>query len=177
MLKMLRGFRRAHSGMAAVEFALILPVMLVLVLGAIEVTSALTCKTDVSNTASTAADLIAQESSVTSTDMNNVFAALTALSYPFSTSGLKVVITSVIDDGKGGGKVDWSQANTGTARTKGATVVVPTGLITTGGSVILAEVTYSYTTPTNWLVQIPIAMSNTFYSHPRRVPQVKGNFT
>jgi Flp pilus assembly protein TadG len=177
MLTLLRKFRRAHSGIAAVEFAMILPVMLVLVLGAVEVTSALICKTDVSNTASTAADLIAQESSVDTADMTNVFAALSALNYPFPTSGLKVVITSVIDDGKGGGKVDWSQANTGSARTTNSSVTVPAGLITTGGSVILAEVTYSYTPPTNWLVKIPIAMSNTFYCHPRRVPQVKGNFT
>ncbi len=156
---------------------MILPIMLVLALGAVEVTDALICKTDVSNTASTAADLIAQESSVDTADMTNVFAALSALNYPFSTTGLKVVITSVIDDGKGGAKVDWSQANTGSGRTKGTAVTVPTGLITTGGSVILAEVTYSYKPPTNWLVKIPISMSNTFYSHPRRVPQVKWNFT
>jgi Flp pilus assembly protein TadG len=177
MLKVLRGFRRAHSGMAAVEFAMILPVMLVLVLGAVEVTDALICKTDVSKTASTAADLIAQESAVTTADMTNVFAALSALNYPFSTAGLKVVITSVIDDGKGGGTVDWSQANSGSARSKGTAVTVPTGLITSGGSVILAEVTYAYTPPTDWLVKIPISMSNTYYSHPRRVPQVKGNFS
>jgi Flp pilus assembly protein TadG len=177
MLKMLRRFRRARSGIAAVEFALILPVMLVLVLGTVEVTNALICKTDVSNTASTAADLIAQESSVDTSDMTDVFAALSALNYPFPAAGLKVVITSVIDDGKGGGKVDWSQANTGSARTTNSPVTVPTGLITTGGSVILAEVTYTYTPPTNWLVNIPISMSNTFYSHPRRVPQVKGNFS
>jgi hypothetical protein len=52
-------------------------------------------------------------------------------------------------------------------------VTVPTGLITTGGSVIMTEVTYDFTPPTTWLVKIPIAMANNFYSHPRRVPQVK----
>jgi Flp pilus assembly protein TadG len=173
MLRALRRFRSAHGGMAAVEFAMMLPIMLLLVFGAIEVTSGLICKTNVSNTASTAADLVAQESSVGATDMNNVYAALSALTYPFSTTGLKIVITSAIDDGHGGAKVDWSQTNSGTARTAGSPVVVPTGLIATGGSVIIAEVTYSYTPPTNWLVKIPISMSNTFYSHPRRVPQVK----
>jgi len=173
MLNRLRRFRDARSGMAAVEFALVLPVMMVLAFGAIEVTDALICKTNVSDTASTAADLIAQESSVGTTDMNNVFSALTALVYPFPTTGLRVVITSVIDDGKGGAKVGWSQANSGSGYTTGTAITVPAGLVTTGGSVIMAEVTYSYTPPSSWLVQLPITMSNTFYSHPRRVSQIK----
>jgi len=173
MLKALRNFRRAHSGMAAVEFAMMLPIMLLLVFGAIEITNGLICKTNVSNTASTAADLVSQESSVGTTDINNVFSALSALTYPFSQTGLRIVITSVVDDGHGGGKVDWSKTNSGNGRTTGSAVAVPTGLITTGGSVIMAEVTYTYTQPSNWVVQIPISMSNTFYSHPRRVAQVK----
>ncbi|HTT97690.1 MAG TPA: TadE/TadG family type IV pilus assembly protein [Rhizomicrobium sp.] len=159
--------------MAAAEFAMILPLMLVLCFGGIEITSALICKTNISNTASAASDLIAQESSVGTSDMNNVFSALSALVYPYSTTGLKIVITSAIDDGKGGAKVDWSKANTGSGRTVGSAVTVPTGLVTSGGSVIMAEVTYTYTPPETWFVQIPISMSNTFYSHPRRVPQVK----
>ncbi len=173
MLKLLRKFRKAKSGIVAVEFAFVLPVMMVLVFGAIEVTSALVCKADVSNMASTAADLIAQESSVGTSDMNNVFASMTSIIYPYTTNGMQIVITSVVDDGKGGGMVDWSKTNTGTARTKGASVPVPTGLISTGGSVILTEVTYAYTTPSNYLIQLPIQMANTFYTRPRRVPQVK----
>ncbi|HVU20170.1 MAG TPA: TadE/TadG family type IV pilus assembly protein [Rhizomicrobium sp.] len=173
MLRLLRDFRRGCSGIVAVEFAMILPVMLVLVFGAIEITDAVICKTDVSDAASASADLIAQESSVGTTDMNNVFSAINAMVYPFPVANLRIVITSVIDDGRGGAKVDWSQANTGSARTAGAPITVPAGLITAGGSVILAEVTYNFTPPTNWLVKIPITMTNSFYSHPRRVPQVK----
>lgn len=165
--------RRADDGMAAVEFALVLPAMIALIFGAIEVTSALICKADVSNTASTAADLVAQESQVSTADMNNVFSALGSLIYPFPSTGIKVVISSVIDDGHGGGKVDWSKTYNGTARTKGSAVTVPTGLITTGGSVVLSEVTYIYTPLSNVMVRFPINMSNKFYSHPRRVPQIK----
>jgi Flp pilus assembly protein TadG len=173
MLRKLRNFILAKDGMAAAEFGLILPILLVMVFGAIEVTSALICKSAVSSTASTAADLVAQESTMSTTDMNNVFSALTALIYPNSTTNLKVLITSVVDNGKGGGMVDWSKPYGGaTARTKGSSVTVPAGLITTGGSVILAEVTYNYKTPSNYLVRLPLTMTNTFYSHPRRVAQI-----
>ena len=105
-------------------------------------------------------------------DMTNVFSALTALIYPYSTTPARIIITSVIDDGKGGGKVAWSDAYNGTAHTVGAAMTVPTGLITTGGSVVVSEVTYTYTTPSAYLVKIPVTMSNTFYSHPRRVAQI-----
>jgi len=173
MLKSFRKFRRADSGMAIVEFALVLPAMLALAFGGLEVTNALICKSDVSNMASSAADLIAQESQVNTTDMNNVFSALGSLIYPFPTAGAKIVITSVIDDGHGGGKVDWSQAYNGTARAQGSAVTIPAGLITTGGSVVLSEVTYTYTPLKSIFVKMPIAMTNTFYSHPRRVAQIK----
>jgi len=173
MLNNFRKIARAQGGMAAAEFALILPAMLALVFGSIEVTNALICRTDVSNIAGTAADLVAQETQVGQTDINNVFSALSALVYPYPTTSARIVITSVIDDGHGGGKVDWSQAYHGIPRSQGSPVIVPTGLITTGGSVIMSEVTYTYTPASLWLVKYPITMSNRFYSHPRRVAQVQ----
>lgn len=173
MLKKFGKLRRADSGMAIVEFALVLPAMLALAFGGIEVTNALICKSDVSNMASSAADLIAQESLVSTSDTNNVFSALGSLIYPFPTASAKIVITSVIDDGHGGGKVDWSKAYNATARAKNTAVVIPAGLMTTGGSVILSEVTYTYTPLKSIFVKMPITMTNTFYSHPRRVAQIR----
>ena len=172
MLKMLKRASRAQSGMAAVEFAMVLPAMLALVFGSIEVTNALVCKGDVTNTASTAADLIAQETKVTDADLNNVYASLGALLYPYPTSGTQVRITSIIDDGHGGGKVAWSQAQNATPYSTGQTMTVPAGLIQSGGSVIYAEVNYSYTSPFTYIIHSPISMANAFYSHPRRVSQI-----
>jgi Flp pilus assembly protein TadG len=173
MLRPFRKLRRADSGMAIVEFALVLPAMLALAFGGIEVTNALICKSDVSNIASSAADLVTQESQVSTADMNNVFSALGSLIYPFPATSAKIVITSVIDDGHGGGKVDWSQSYNATKRSKGSAVTIPTGLMTTGGSVVLSEVTYTYTPLKSLFVKLPITMTNTFYSHPRRVAQIK----
>ncbi|MBV8977909.1 MAG: pilus assembly protein [Alphaproteobacteria bacterium] len=164
--------RMGTAGMAAVEFALVLPALLALVFGSIEVTNILIVRSDVANLTSSAADLVAQESTVSDADMTNVFNALTALVFPYSTTGAKIVITSVIDDGHGGGKVAWSDAYNGTARTVGTSVTVPTGLITAGGSTVMAEVTYNYATPSSYLIKVPVSMSNTFYSHPRRVAQI-----
>ena len=172
MLKILKKACRAQSGMAAVEFAMVLPAMLALVFGSIEVTNALVCKGDVTSTASTAADLIAQETKVTDADLNNVYASLGALLYPYPTAATQVKITSIVDDGQGGAKVAWSKAQNATPYSVGATMTVPAGLITSGGSVIFAEVTYPYTSPFTYIIHSPISMSNAFYAHPRRIAQI-----
>lgn len=176
MRRVLGKFRKSDSGLAAVEFAFLLPVMITLFFGIVEVSLGLSCRADVNSVASTTADLVAQASSVSNADMTNVFNASSAILYPNNTSStvLKIVVTSVIDTGStSSGKVDWSTSSTGSgARASGSTVSLPSGLMTSGGSVILSEVTYTYTSPTTQVITGPISMTNSFYTKPRRVAQI-----
>ena len=174
MLSWIRNALRAKDGIAAVEFAIMAPVLVAMFLGGIEITSALACKQKVTGMASTAADLIAQEKAVASADLSNVYSAINSIVYPYSATGLKIVITSVIDNGSGGGKVAWSCAQNATARTVNSAVTVPTGVITTGGSVILAEVTYPYTSSIAKYLSSSTNMTSTFYARPRRSTTITG---
>jgi Flp pilus assembly protein TadG len=170
----LRLFARARSGLAAVEFALILPVMLTLFFGTSELTTALSCRADVTSLASTAADLVAQESKIETNDMAIVFSALNEILYPYPTANAQIVISSLVDDGQGDGKakVVWSDAQNATARNPGDLLPVPAGLIATGSSVILAEVKYNYA-PSGLMGFVGnIAMTNSFYARPRLVAQI-----
>jgi hypothetical protein len=47
-------------------------------------------------------------------------------------------------------------------------VTVPSGVISSGGSVILAEVTYPYSSPVSDYITGTVNMSQTFYARPRR---------
>jgi Flp pilus assembly protein TadG len=172
MLKRLALLWKNRDGLAAVEFALVLPVMISLFFGITELDSALACRSDVTSMASTAADLIAQESQVTDADISNVFSALNEMLYPYPTTSAQIVISSIIDNGSGGGKVAWSNAQNATARTVGSAVTVPSGLIVSGGSVILTEITYSYSSATSHYITGPVTMSNSFYAKPRQVAQI-----
>jgi Flp pilus assembly protein TadG len=168
MLKPLQRFRRAKDGLAAVEFAMLAPVLITLFMGSIAMTDALACKQKVTGMAATAADLVAQASNMSNADVSNVFSAINSIVYPYPVTGLKIVITSLSDNGSGGGKVLWSDAQNATARSVGSNVTVPAGVITSGGSVILVEVTYPYASAVTSMLPGTTNMTSTFYARPRR---------
>jgi len=157
------------KGTVAVEFAFIAPVLIVLFLGTIELCNALICRTKVTTVASSAADLVAQDKTITGAQVNDIFTALNAIMYPYPSTGSSIIITSIKTDPNHAGQymVDWSVAQNAVKHTKGAPITVPAGLVTTGSSVILSEVTYTYTPPSNQIIHTPFTMSDKFYSRPR----------
>ena len=195
MLNRLRTIWTHQGGLAAVEFALILPVMLVLFFGIVETSMALGAKASVTSIAATAADLVAQESTVSDADEQNVFSAASAILYPHpasstdskgvTTSLLKIVISSIVydkDNPTTSGKVAWSDSSTGSgARTVGSRYTYPAdainpgntaNLVDEGGSIILVEVTYNYSSPTAQTVAGSWTMSSSFITRPRQVAQI-----
>jgi Flp pilus assembly protein TadG len=149
-------------------------VLVTLLLGTVEVCNALECHTKVTELASTAADLVAQETTLSAADMTNIFDATTSIIYPFPANNAKIIITSILSDGNGGGKVGWSVAKNTTPRTAGDPIAIPDGLMSKDScavnacSVILAEVTYSYTSPMGKFIVGTVPMTDTFYAHPRK---------
>jgi Flp pilus assembly protein TadG len=166
---MLSRFLKSKKGVAATEFAIIMPALLLGFLGANEVSSAVRASQKVSQTASTVADLVAQSSTISNTDIANIFSAANAITFPYAPTGEKIVVTSLVDIGGGKGKVAWSDAQNGSPRAVGSTMTVPTGTMVTNGSVILAEVSYEYTPTTSYVMNGTFTMSSQFYSRPRRV--------
>jgi Flp pilus assembly protein TadG len=183
-----RLFREAQDGLAAMEFALILPALITLFFGTVELSMALLCRADVSIMVSTAADLIGQESATQTSDISNVYDAAGTVMYPYYSGGtagkptirLTSIIYSTTSKNTTSGTVAWTceQAGTGTlspaTRNIGDTVTLPQALMVANGSVILAEVAYSYSSPTTQIITGPINMTNVWYTKPRRVAQITG---
>jgi Flp pilus assembly protein TadG len=173
-LRGVRGFARNTRGMVAVEFALIIPVMITIYFGTIETTNAMTAARRVTAVAQTAADLTAQAASVSTSDMSDIFAASTAILTPFPTNVVKIVVTSVVANGSNATTVGWSKAyGTGaTALATGNSVTLPTGLTTANSSVIMVSVVYTYSSPIGTFITGPITMTETAYLKPRRSTSV-----
>jgi Flp pilus assembly protein TadG len=180
-------FLTRRDGAIAVEFAFVAPIMIGMFFGLTELALALGVHADVINLSSVGSDLVAQESTVSTSDMTNVFSALSAMLYPYSTTPAQITISSVVDNNSTtNGKVAWSCTQGGTVRAKNSIYTFPTaaqGVITSGGggSVIMTEVSYSYSLPVTINIpgilnlSGPYAMSSTFYSKPRRVSQIPGS--
>jgi len=176
-------FWHGIEGLAAVEFAFVLPIILIMLLGLVELSTASGVRTQVINMASTASDLIAQKSTATGSDIDASFAATRAILFPNDTTAAAITITSVIDGGTGNAPViAWScsmagaNAVTTTPFAKGGNPnpVIPTGVLTagSGGSVIWSRVTYKYKSVLTYFLPATSTWTNDFYTKPRRVAQI-----
>jgi Flp pilus assembly protein TadG len=173
MLKLATKLSRATEGVAAVEFALLAPLLATLLMGTIELCNALECRQKVSSETSSIADLVAQASTVSNADLNNIFNAGNSILYPFTPSNVTVVVTSVVNQSTGANTVSWSVPYNGaTALQQNTQVTVPTGIMPVGGSAILVQVTYSYASPIGQFIFGTIPMSDSFYARPRQSSQV-----
>lgn len=177
----IRAMSRDQRGVSAVEFALIVPVLILMYVGVAEMGNLLTVVRRVETMTSTAADLTAQVKQVSNTDLADIFAASTSILTPYPTTPLKVVLSSVVADANNNGKVAWSCASQGSPRAVGSSYPLPANTTVANSSVIVAEVSYSFT-PLLGLTTIPYAggtfdikntfkrtnLQRTFYERPRR---------
>ena len=145
---MLAVFRRNQAGVAAVEFALILPSLLLLYAGTVEIGQGLTVARKLNNAAVVTADLMAQSESLSTDDMNDIFAGAKATLAPYDISGLKIQACVVTTAG-GAQKVKWCAAEHDTAPAKGAAppVAVPSALVEGGVEMVVVRARYHLDTP------------------------------
>lgn len=105
-------FARSRSGMAAVEFAFVLPIMLVLWLGLTEVTQMVAADRKAALLTRTLADLTTQSTAVNDADLDTIFGAAAAVLKPFPAQQVSMRITSYEVDSAGTAFVDWSSSKT-----------------------------------------------------------------
>lgn len=163
----LEQLRRDETGVSAVEFALIAPVMLTLYFGAVEVSQAVGADRKVTLTARTVADLVSRVSTINNADMSNTLAASSSVMVPFSASNLKVTVSSVTIDANGKATIAWSDTLNGTARSVGSTITLPAALNVPNTSLIWSEVKYSYTPTIGYVVTGTLTLTDQIYMRPR----------
>jgi Flp pilus assembly protein TadG len=153
-------FGSADEGAVAVEFALVLPIMLTIYFGLVTVTDGYAIKQRVELTSRTISDLTGRMKSdtINDTDVTNVATASAAIMAPYGADGMEMTLASVVVRKKGSdvqGAVCWSSSrrvdgsNLTTVSSppelmKDQTVVVPEGFRQEGTSYIVADVRQVY---------------------------------
>ena len=168
----LRRFVGDRRGVSAVEFALLAPVMIALYLGMVEISDGIGADRKVSLTASTLANLTAQYTAITTSDMDNILDASSAIIVPYSASNLSMTVTCLNIDSNKNVTVKWSVGRNASALS--GTVSIPTDL-QVPGQLILAKVSYAYTPVVGYTITGTLNMSDRMYMAPRQTaPKYNG---
>lgn len=155
MLRLLAHFRHplgrfAHDrrAVAAVEFALIMPFMLMLYMGSIELSQLISVDRKVASVASTVGDLVARSNGeITAGQVDDYFDASRLIMTPYPAGGLKQLVTLVSIDAGGDTSVEWSRPfNGATAKTNGASYPLPSEItdIAADSYVVVSEAQLQY---------------------------------
>jgi Flp pilus assembly protein TadG len=158
-------------GIAATEFAVIVPIMLVMFFGMVEFSSGVAVDRKVTLMARTLSDLTSQSVSVANSDLSNFFAASAAIMTPYSATPTKAVISELyVDPSTLNARVQWSQGYQGaTARGVSSTVVIPAALAVPDTYLIFSEVSYLYTPTVGYVMaKAGITLSDVGYTRPRQ---------
>jgi len=178
----LRSLLDDRSGLAAVEFAMIFPIMVVLYFGVVEFSSAIAVDRKATQVARTLSDLTSQSISVADADLMSFGQAAKAIMTPYPPSPLVSSITEVyIDATSGIARVQWSKGLTisttgdvaiaATApHNPGDVVVLPTTIVAAKGTyVIWSEVSYQYTPAVGIVLKGLPPFRDVAYTRPRLV--------
>lgn len=145
-------FARAQEGIAYVEFAIALPFLIALFLGAVELTRYIIIVQKVEKSTVTVTDVVAQSSTIGTTQLNQLVQAVAQvmLPYSFGSNGY-VIITSVSRTGTSPPVVRWQYTGGGSwvrpsqVGSSGGNATLPAGItLDDKENVIVAEVYYNF---------------------------------
>jgi Flp pilus assembly protein TadG len=150
-----RRWRNDRKGVAAVEFAFIVPIMFFMFVGAVELSQAIIVDRRVTQVASSVADLVARkETSIKLGEIGDITKIGGYIMMPYSQSPLQVVVRNVTSSSKDAKqtKQSWQCTFKGIGSNPEPTCTcmnevynIPDNLVTTTDSVVVAEATYVYT--------------------------------
>ena len=164
---------RDNSALAAVEFAMILPIMLVLFFGTVEFSSGVEVDRKVNLAAHTLSDLTSQSptTGVSDAELGFFFSAGASILLPYSSAPLNEVISELyVDANTGIAYVQWSKAfQAGVARVTGSPVSIPPTLAVKGTYLIFSEVNYRYKPTVGYVMSSAgVTLSASAYTRPRQ---------
>lgn len=177
----LRDFVADRRALAATEFAVIVPVMLVMFFGTVEFSSAVAIDRKVTLIARTLSDLTSQSTKLADADMQDTFTASISMIMPYDASLVKGTITQIYVDTDSIATVQWSKSGTIASGATQATLatstrkvgdkvtsMIPATLLIPSTYLILSEASYTYTPSVGYVLKSSLPLSDVSYTRPRQ---------
>ncbi len=171
----LRAFAGDTRAVAAVEFALVLPLMLALYLGSVEAARLFTADRKVATIAGTMGDLVSrQRDKIARSALDDYFAAAQNIMQPLTTAGLAQVVSMVEIDDEGKAWVRWSRASgAGAVRELDSpfpldgTTSISQLARNASGWLVASEVSYPYEPIVGYIIADTVNLRHVEYFLPR----------
>jgi Flp pilus assembly protein TadG len=178
------GLAADRAGTAAVEFAILLPVLLLLFIGSYEFANLLLAYHKLESAAETTAGLVAEvpagtvvlaSGSGTGWDFGNISAAADEVMTPFPTTGIKMAYASITYS-TGAAVIDWHLEQNGATPINVASL--PDGVQTanlgtassgSSSSAVVVQLVYPYTSPLSSFLNTNYTLTVTAFNRPRYV--------
>lgn len=163
--------KHMRRGAVAVEFAFIVPILIILFAGTVEVTQFIKAQSAFQRAVASTLNVVTLQTGVTSNKMNDFCVGAVLSMYPFNTSTLAMTIASVTNN-SGSVVRDWEYSSPcPTSATalgpSGATTVATNMVPTSGDSAIVIRANYVYTPIFKTFIPVSVPMTRTGFSRPR----------
>jgi Flp pilus assembly protein TadG len=170
-----RHFVASQRGVAAIEFAMMVPALLLLFLASFDAGNAISVYMKVRSATYTLAAITNQYETIQSTDMTAITGATSAVFAPYSNAPAIVTITQIKATSATQAQVSWSYSPTsGYALSQGSAVSnLPANFAqnTCGNNypcyLIMATVQYTFTPSFGYFITGTINLSDSLYATPR----------
>lgn len=165
-----RRFLASTRGVAAIEFAIMLPILVTLFLASIDAGRAIAIYMKVRTATYTLDAITNQYTTIQSTDMTAILGATSVVLAPYSSTPVVVVLSQIKVTSASSAKVNWSATLNGTALTQNATASVPTNFASCSSYpcyLIYGQVSYTYTPLFTYFTKSAITLSDSLYVTPR----------
>ena len=159
------------DGTVAVEFAFILPIMVTIWLGGVELTHALSVDRKVVTLTAAVGDIAARSKKITEPQITALFGLTEGAMYPEDVGDTEIILTAVDFDGDGNGTVGWSRAHGGaTAYVAGVPMdvtQVPAVYRNPNSQIIMAEVHHPHLPKIGYRITETINFDRKMFFTPR----------
>jgi Flp pilus assembly protein TadG len=165
-----RRFAAAKQGVAAVEFALILPVLVVMLLATFDGGRAIAAYMKMRAATYALASIANQYAIIQSVDMTSILGATSVVMAPYSSGTPAVKVSQIKINNAGVSSIEWSAAQGTTARAVPSSITPPSAMVVNNSYLILAEVSYTYVPVFGYFGSSSgITFSDSLYVTPRSV--------
>ena len=140
---------RDRSGVSAIEFVLLFPILIGMMAGTVDIGQALTVSRKMTQIASTLGDMTAQQSVWKTGDIDAIVAGAATIIDPYSKSDVKIELAILDIDASLKATVNWSRGYNTTALVKGVAspVAIPTNIAQSGVQLVAVRARYTLQTP------------------------------